>query len=163
MRTNPLVRLGAVAALAAGMLMAQAPAPQSGQNQQRPKAAGRQMRGGMHGDGGLWAAALDLTDAQKTQAKAIFQESRDEAKPVMQEMRTAHQALQAAIKTPGSDLDTLAANQGAIMAKLIALQAKASQKFYALLTPAQQQKFDTLHGGMRGPLGGGFGPGMMMQ
>lgn len=152
------IRLGAVAALAFGTLLAQSTAPQPrgpGQNYRMGQMRGP-MRGGM--DGGilgmnsrLWAAALGLTDAQKAQAKTIFQEARDAARPVTQQLREARAALREAVKAQKSDaeIDALAANEGALLGKLSAIRTKAAAKFYGILTPEQQQKFDSLRAGPR--------------
>ncbi len=131
---RPFVRLGAATALAAGLTFAQGP----GAN---PNPAPQQGGRGA-GIGPLIAAALNLTDAQKTQTKAIFQDARDQAKPIAQQLRDQRAGVRDAIKNPNADVDTLTKNQASLMAQLMAIRLKAFQKFYALLTPEQQQKLD---------------------
>jgi Spy/CpxP family protein refolding chaperone len=107
-----------------------------------------QHRMGRHGH---MAAELGLTDAQKSQAKTIFQNSHQTAKPVADQLRQDRQALQAAIQAGKSDqeLQGLAAAEGADMGKLAAIRASAAAKFRAILTPDQQQKLDTMKASRR--------------
>jgi periplasmic protein CpxP/Spy len=95
---------------------------------------------------GRMGPALGLTDAQKSQAKTIFQNSHQTARPVADQLRQDRQALQAAIQAGKSDqeLQQLAAAEGADMGKLAGIRASAAAKFRALLTPEQQQKLDTM-------------------
>ena len=95
---------------------------------------------------GRMGAALGLTDAQKSQAKTIFQNSHQIARPVADQLRQDRQALQAAIQAGKSDqeLQQLAAAQGADIGKLAGIRASAAAKFRAILTPEQQQKLDTM-------------------
>jgi len=116
-----------------------------------------------HGPGGpggnrvdFLATVLSLTDAQKTQATAIF----DAAETASTSLRETHAqqrtALNDAAKSNASDasIDQLAATLGATSGQLAAIQTKAFAKFYALLTTEQRTKLDALHAngrGMRGP------------
>jgi Spy/CpxP family protein refolding chaperone len=101
---------------------------------------------------GRMGAQLGLTDTQKSQARTIFQNSRQTARPVADQLRQDRQALQAAIQAGKSDqeLQQLAAAQGADMGKLAGIRASAAAKFRALLTPEQQQKLDTMKASRRG-------------
>lgn len=158
MRSTLPIRWGAVAALAAGMLVAQTPAPQPEPGAGRAWKQGR-MRGPMAGRMGmqsrLWAEALDLTEGQKAQAKTIFDEARAAAKPLHNQMSETRKALREAVRThQTAEIDRLAADQGALTGKLIAIRAKAQEKFRSLLTAAQQEKLDSLRPGRRrGPQG----------
>ncbi len=107
-----------------------------------------QHRMGRHGH---MAAELGLTDAQKAQAKTIFQNSHQAAKPVADQLRQDRQALQAAIRAGKSDQDLqgLAAAEGADKGKLAGIRASAAAKFRAILTPDQQQKLDTMKSSRR--------------
>jgi len=101
---------------------------------------------------GRMGAALGLTDAQKSQAKTIFQNSHQTSKPVADQLRQDRQALQAAIQAGKSDqeLQQLAAAEGADVGKLAGIRASAAAKFRAILTPDQQQKLDTMKASRRG-------------
>src|SRR5580700_11065713 len=103
-----LTRFAAVGALAAGMAFAQAPAPATpqptpGQAATNPRAA---MRHRM-------LNALNLTPAQKQQAKAIFQQTRQSVQPVVQQAKQNREALSAAVKANDTaTIQRLAAQQG---------------------------------------------------
>jgi Spy/CpxP family protein refolding chaperone len=66
-----IARFATVAAMAAGMAIAQTPAPTAGQDQ--PRAGKRMAKQAMKG---RMARVLNLTPAQKEQAKAIHQQAR---------------------------------------------------------------------------------------
>ena len=154
-----LAQIMAVAALAAGALLAQGPPPPGpggppGDPQQREQ---RRLD--------MLATSLGLTDVQKAQTKTIFDASHQDAASLGQQLRQGQQALDDAAKTGQSaaEIDTLANSQGTVIGQLIAIQVKAFAQFYAILTPEQRQKADTLPGPWRGMMGGlggaGFGPG----
>ncbi|MCW5979175.1 MAG: periplasmic heavy metal sensor [Bryobacteraceae bacterium] len=105
------------------------------------------------------AGYLGLSDAQKEQAKAIFEAADAAAETPRGELQSAREALTAAVKAgqPDAALDQLSAAVGVIEGQLTAIRAKATAKFYALLTAEQKQKYDQL-GERGGPDGrGGFG------
>jgi Spy/CpxP family protein refolding chaperone len=102
------------------------------------------------------AAYLGLTDAQKAQAKTIWQNARENSKPLRQELRQERQNVMAAAKSGKSEqeIQRLAKVEGPQLAQLSAIRASAFEKFYAMLTPAQQQKlnaFQQAHHQHRGP------------
>jgi len=99
------------------------------------------------------AGYLSLTDAQKTQAKAIFDAAQTATETARGQMDSARTALNTAIKANASDaeLDRLAAAMGVIEGQLVAIRAKAEAKFYALLTAEQKTKYDARASGGRGP------------
>ena len=126
------------------------------------------LRQGMHAPGPmheLIAGYLDLTDAQKEQAKSIFQAARQAAQPVVEQLRQGHEAVAAAVKSGASDqqLQQLADRQGTLVGQLAGIHAKAFAKFYAILTPEQKAKADKLHErfkeAFRQRLGRAFGHG----
>ena len=92
------------------------------------------------------AGYLSLTDAQKAQAKTIFDGASTASATVQGQSTAARAALKAAIKANATDseLDRLAAAIGVIHGQSEAIQAKASTKFYALLTAEQKTKYDAL-------------------
>lgn len=100
------------------------------------------------------AGYLSLTDAQKTQAQAIFTAAQSAAETARGQMDSARTALSTAIKANASEseLDRLAAAIGAIEGQLAAIHAKAEAKFYALLTAEQRTKYDARGNGRRGSL-----------
>lgn len=116
------VLLAAVAALATGMVFAQA--------------SHRARR----------AQALNLTDAQKAQAKTIFQQAREAAKPIRAQLKENRQALTQAAKAGKSDADLqrLATEQGRLRGQMVAIRTEAFAKFYSTLTPEQRTKADQM-------------------
>jgi Spy/CpxP family protein refolding chaperone len=79
-----LFKLGLIAAIAAGMAVAQPAVPARGPGRQMVRQ--RMMK------------ALDLTDSQKEQARQIFQQARKTAQPVAKQLKDNRQALQAAFR-----------------------------------------------------------------
>jgi Spy/CpxP family protein refolding chaperone len=140
-----LMRFSAVAALAAGMLFAQAPStagqPGSGKTAVRPRAVVRQRI----------AKALNLTDAQKQQAQAIIQQTRQTVQPLRQQAKQNRQALMAAIQAGKGDVEIhqLALTQGNLAGQLVAARAEALAKFYGTLTPEQRAKADLMRQQLR--------------
>src|SRR4030095_12859883 len=116
-----------------------------------------------HGPGGprgnridFLATVLTLTDAQKTQATAIFDAAETASATWHETQATQRTALNDAAKSNATDvtIDQLAATLGVTSGQLSAIQTKAFAKFYALLTTEQRTKLDELHAngrGMRGP------------
>lgn len=92
------------------------------------------------------ASYLDLTDAQKEQAKTTIQQAAAQVKPLMEQLKQDRQALQASVKTPLSDADLqkLATAQGQTISQLIVIRTKTAQRLYGILTPDQQAKADHL-------------------
>jgi Spy/CpxP family protein refolding chaperone len=138
MKRNVL-KVFSVAALATGMVWAQ-DAPATTQAPEQPQVQmGRRGRGNMMG---RFAADLNLTDAQKTQAAQIFQDARRQTRPLAQELRQDRQDLAAAVKSGGTpdQIDAVTAKMGPLVSQMASIHAKAFQKFYGTLTPEQQQK-----------------------
>ncbi|HJT89494.1 MAG TPA: Spy/CpxP family protein refolding chaperone [Bryobacteraceae bacterium] len=139
-----LIKIAAVTALAAGMVFADAPAsnPSTGSN---PVEQGRHhfRRDRMQ----RVAQQLNLTDAQKTQAKEIFQQARENARPLRQELKENREALRAAVKAGKSeaDLQKLSANQGQLLGQMVTIRSEAAAQFYKILTPEQRAKADQMH------------------
>jgi Spy/CpxP family protein refolding chaperone len=148
----PLIRFAAAPILASGMLMAQAPAPPA---PAQPPAQHRQWQRGQMFD--RMAAKLNLTDAQKGQAKSIWQSARESSRPVAQQLRQAHVALRQAAKAgkPAAEIDQLAANAGQLTGQLAAVHTKAFEQFYAMLTPEQRTTADQLGNHFHGMFMGG--------
>src|SRR4051812_22666262 len=130
MKTH-LMKLATVAALAAGMAFAQAPAtttpqPDSGKTTMKGRAG---MRHRM-------LRALNLTPAQKQQAQAIFQQTRQNVKPVAEQAKQNREALAEAVKAnDAAKIQQLATQQGTLKGQMLAMRAESMAKFNALLTP----------------------------
>jgi protein CpxP len=154
---NTMMRFGTIAALASGMIFAQASGPSSQQPQ--PPVQHRQWNRGQMFD--RMATKLNLTDDQKQQAKSIMGSAHESAKPVRDQLRQDRLALKDAVKAGKSDaeIDQISANLGRDTAQMTAIRTKAFAKVYALLTPAQRTQADQMHGHARGMFLGGHGQG----
>jgi len=124
------MKFAAASALAAGMAFAQAPAQGSAQpGHARHHFAQRQKM----------MQALNLTDAQKAQAKTIFQQARQSAQPLREQLKQNHQALAAAVKADDvAQIRSLSTQAGALRGQMMAVRSEAMAKFYATLTPEQR-------------------------
>jgi Spy/CpxP family protein refolding chaperone len=146
------MKFALAAALATGLSVAQ--------TQQQPT----QQRNGEHRGrrGGMLdrlATRLNLTEAQKEQAKAEFQNAREQSQPLMAQLKETHQALADAVKTGKTEveIDQIAGRQGDLMGELAAIRTKAMAKVYATLTPEQRAQADQLHSDVRGFMQHRFG------
>jgi Spy/CpxP family protein refolding chaperone len=137
-----LLTITAAAALAAGMAFAQtsapapAPGPQQGQGRAwRHRGMFRQRM----------ARALNLTDAQKAQAKAIFQEAKQTAQPLRDQVKQTRQALSDAVKANDTaKIQSLSAQLGSLRGQLLTIRSEAMAKFYGTLNADQRTKVDQL-------------------
>ena len=90
--------------------------------------------------------ALDLTDAQKEQARTILQDAWESSQLVWQEVKQNRERLTAAAKSASeADIQKLASEQGRLIGQLVAIRTLASAKFYQILTPEQRVKADQMH------------------
>jgi Spy/CpxP family protein refolding chaperone len=103
---------------------------------------------GGHRHGGRAAfltSQLNLTPAQQTQAKSIFQEARTSAQPIRQQLQQTRQSLRAAVQANNSaEIQQLASTEGSQVGQLAAIRGTAMAKVYQILTPDQQQKLAAL-------------------
>ena len=129
---NTLAKIAAVGVLAIGMVFAASPGKQAHRWQQRLD---------------RMAATLNLTESQKEQARAFFDEARSATQPIRQELRGNHRALAEAVKANKSqaEIEELANRQGQLIAKMIAANAMAFGKLYGILTPEQRAQADQLY------------------
>lgn len=137
---NKWFRLIAVPAMAGGLLLAAGqevttqpnPAvPQNHQRWQRRKEA--------------IAKYLNLTDAQKEQAKAELQSARASAQPVRAQLRQLHQDMFQAIRANDTaKIEQLSAQEGSLKGQLTTIRNEAFAKIYSNLTPEQRAKADQL-------------------
>ena len=86
------------------------------------------------------AKKLGLTDAQKTQAKAIFQGNKEVVKPIITNLHAERKNLRALIHADTIDEAAIRAETAkiaGIQADLNVNRAKVNAQFRAILTPAQ--------------------------
>lgn len=135
-----IARFATVAAMAAGMALAQTPAPTAGQDQPRAgRGKARQARKGR------LARALNLTPAQKEHAKEIHQQARQNAEPLMKQLKANREALAAAVKANDvAQIHSLSAQRGNLQGQLLGVRSEARAKVYATLTPEQKAKADQI-------------------
>ena len=110
--------------------------------------------------------ALDLTDAQQTQAKAILNKEKTTFEPLMSQMMEAHKQLSALGENGTFDesaVRALANQHAQTMVELIVQTTRVKSELYALLTPEQKAKaakimqrhqdhmMNHMHGGGEGP------------
>ncbi len=142
-----VLKFATVAALAAGMAMAQAPAAPADPAQPR---AGRAWGAHSGAFRQRMAQALNLSDAQKEQAKAIFQQAKQNAQPLAQQLKQNREALAAAVKANDvAQIHSLAAQQGNLRGQMLGIRSEAMAKLYTTLTPEQKAKADQMQQRMR--------------
>jgi Spy/CpxP family protein refolding chaperone len=134
-----LIRAAAVLVVTGGLLLAQGPGFGAG---------GFGGFGRMHG---MMATYLDLTDAQKTQAKSIFDAAKQSAQPLADQMKQGRDAMRDAVKADDAQkIQQLSQAQGVLAGKLMAIRAGALADVYKILTPEQKEKADKLYTQMQG-------------
>jgi Spy/CpxP family protein refolding chaperone len=85
--------------------------------------------------------AVDLTKAQKHQAKTIRQATRQQAQPLAQQLKQNRQSLTAAIQAGDTaQIQQLSATVGTLTGQVLAVRSAGKAQFYALLTPDQKAK-----------------------
>lgn len=96
--------------------------------------------------------ALNLTDAQREQIRAIVKQTAEANADVRDQLKSIREQERAAIKAGGSEseLKNLAQSAAPVMAQLHGSRLVAQAKIYALLTPEQRQKMDQMRERGRG-------------
>jgi periplasmic protein CpxP/Spy len=91
---------------------------------------------------GFPARYLDLTDAQRTQMKAIMEKERPTTKPLMQQLRQTHEQLKQFEEGTYDEakVRAVAAQQAQTMVELTVQKTRIHNELYQLLTPEQQSK-----------------------
>jgi Spy/CpxP family protein refolding chaperone len=85
--------------------------------------------------------ALDLTGAQKQQAKAILQATRQQAQPLAQPLKQSRQSLSAAIQAGDTaGIQQISTAMGNLQGQVLAIRPAGKAQLYALLTPEQKAK-----------------------
>lgn len=97
------------------------------------------------------ASYLDLTEAQKMQAKQIFDVARTANEQLAAQGKQLADQAHAAVKAGKSDaeLQQLGNSAGVLAGQAIGNHLKAMSRFYAILTPAQKEKAEKAHEFMR--------------
>lgn len=93
------------------------------------------------------ARELDLTDQQKTQAKALMDSHRAQNKPLFDDLRAAKHQLRALVQSGSADeaaVRAQAAMVAAAEADLAVQRAQGAKRFLALLTPDQVTKLKAI-------------------
>ena len=98
--------------------------------------------------------ALDLTDAQKQQAKEIFQQARETAQPVAKQLKDNREALQTAIQANDTPRFRRSPHsrercRGSWRRSV----PRAMAKFYGNLTPEQRAKAQEIRSKVRERMG----------
>jgi periplasmic protein CpxP/Spy len=110
--------------------------------------------------------ALNLTDTQKDQMKALHKGERDQMGAQMKDLRDAHQALRAQVFADNPDnaqIESLKTKIAGLESAMLSARVDMDRKVAAILTPEQRKTMATLpprpfgrHGGRHhGPHGGG--------
>ena len=99
---------------------------------------------------------LGLTDAQKTQVKAVFDEAmtgEDARRAKDEELHKQLEAITANGQFDETQVRNIANQQGALMAERIVEHERMKSKIFAVLTPEQRTKAEEMHkrGGPHGP------------
>lgn len=98
-------------------------------------------RMGGPGGGALGAVMRDLTDAQRTQVRAIHERHAEEMRPLAERVRNARQALDEAVVSGNSgNFQALALELGNAEAELALASAHVQAEVFGVLTAEQKQK-----------------------
>ena len=89
---------------------------------------------------GFFGKALNLTDDQKTQMKAIMEKERPAMKPLHQQERTIDEQLRQYVEGnfDAAKVQALAAQKAQIQVELTVAETRIHNQWYQLLTPDQQ-------------------------
>ena len=139
------IKIAAAGALAAGMVFAQTtPANSQAKTQPPAQTHSRFARRGMMMRHRMMQQ-LNLTEAQRQQAKTIFQQARQSVQPEVQQLKENRAAMRTAVKTDdAAKIQQLSATAGRLRGEIMAARASARAKFYQTLTPAQRAKADQM-------------------
>jgi Spy/CpxP family protein refolding chaperone len=133
-----MTKLIAVCAMAAGMAFAQTTTTTTTTTTTNAQAAGAGLKAKAQKH---LIRALNLTQAQKQQAKAILQATRQQAQPLAAKLKESRQALSAAVQAGNTaQIPNLAAAVGTLRGQVLAVRAQGRAQILALLTPDQKTK-----------------------
>jgi Spy/CpxP family protein refolding chaperone len=89
--------------------------------------------------------SLDLTTAQKQQAKSIFQNTHRQVQPLAQQLTQDRQSLRAAIQAGDTgQIQQLSTAMGTLKGQMLGSRSAGMAQLYALLTPDQKAKASQL-------------------
>jgi Spy/CpxP family protein refolding chaperone len=133
-------KFATIATMAVGMALAQTPAAPAAQAN-----AGKGRAAMKHAVRKRMMQALNLTDSQKQQAKAIRQQARQNAEPLRAQLKQNREALAAAVKAGDvAQIHSLSLQRGNLLGQLLGIKSEAQAKFYSELTPDQKAKADQM-------------------
>ena len=91
---------------------------------------------------GFFAKYLDLTDAQRTQMKAVMQKEHATMKPLMQQVHQLDQQLRQYVEGAYDDakVQALVSQQAQTLVQAKVQETRIHNELYQLLTPDQQAK-----------------------
>jgi len=136
---NRWFRFIAIPAMAGGLVLAAGPQVSTPSN----PAAQQPQRWQRRGE--AVAQYLNLSDAQKEQARAELQAARSAALPLRQQLRQVRRDMLQAIRANDTaGIQQLSAQQGSLKGRLSMIRGQAFAKIYANLTPEQRAKADQL-------------------
>lgn len=105
-------------------------------------------RGGgfARGLAGFLGDAIDLTDSQRAQIRALLDQTRQTVDPLHEQLERIHVQERAAVQSgkPEQELRALAQSAAPLMTQIHAAQLIAESKAFALLTPEQKAKLDRM-------------------
>jgi Spy/CpxP family protein refolding chaperone len=106
------------------------------------------------------ATELGLNEEQKTNAKAILEDSKTRIKPLMEKMKAGHEAARV-LGTDGkfdeAKVNELASQQSETMKQLIFEKEKTKAQLFAILTPEQREKAKQMQEQFGKKMKGNFG------
>ena len=94
------------------------------------------------------ARALDLTDAQKTQVKAILETEREKVAPLRQKLAETREKIRRAVEATPFDeaaVRSLASSQNETRTELMVSRARVKSQIFALLSPEQRERAKKFH------------------
>jgi Spy/CpxP family protein refolding chaperone len=106
--------------------------------------------GGQRGEGAFLAhltRRLDLTPAQQTEVKQMWQAEKPAVVPLVQQLASLNKQMAEATSNGTFDqakVTAIANQESQLVSQLIVEKEKLTVKFYTLLTPEQRTKFDTV-------------------
>jgi len=91
---------------------------------------------------GYFAKHLDLTDAQRTQMKAVMQKEHTTTKPLMQQVHQMDQQLRQYVEGTYDEakVQALVSQQAQTLVQVKVQETRVHNELYQLLTPDQQTK-----------------------
>jgi len=101
---------------------------------------------------GFFSEALNLTDDQKTQMKAIMEKERPTMKPLKQQEHQIDQQLRQYVEGTYNEakVRALAAQKSQVEVELTVAQTRIHNQLYQLLTPDQQSKLKEMEANHEG-------------